>query len=207
MARQIGIYMEAAYIHPSAIVDAGASIGAGSKIWHFCHVMSQARIGSDCTLGQNVFVSSSARIGDRCRIQNNVSLYDGVELHDDVFCGPSVVFTNVRHPRAMVSRKHLFEPTIVQQGATLGANCTIVCGVTIGRFSFVAAGAVVTRNVIPHALVSGIPANQIGWVCFCGERLKIQTANIFHCELCESCFREIDGRFEVIKRGDKIDGI
>jgi UDP-2-acetamido-3-amino-2,3-dideoxy-glucuronate N-acetyltransferase len=159
----------AAWRHPTAIVDRGARVGAGSKIWHFCHVMRGARIGARCTLGQNVFVAGDAQVGAACRIQNNVSIYDGVVLGDEVFVGPSAVFTNVRNPRAAVDRRGEFERTIVGAGATIGANATIVCGVTIGACAFVAAGAVVTRDVPPHAVVSGVPARRTGWICRCGE--------------------------------------
>ena len=159
----------AGWRHPTAVVDRGARIGAGSKIWHFCHVMAGARIGPQCVLGQNVFVAGEARIGARCRIQNNVSIYDGVALGEDVFVGPSAVFTNVRNPRAEVSRRSAFERTIVGRGATIGANATIVCGVTIGEWAFVGAGAVVTRDVAPHVVVTGVPARRRGWICRCGE--------------------------------------
>lgn len=152
------------FVHPSSVVDDGASIGRGTRVWHFCHVMSGARIGDGCTLGQGVFVASRVVVGHRVKIQNHVSLYDGVEVEDDVFLGPSCVFTNVTHPRAEVSRRERFEPTRVRRGATVGANATVVCGVTIGRYAFVAAGAVVTRDVADHALVMGVPARQTGWV-------------------------------------------
>ena len=159
--------------HDSAIVDDGAEIGEGSRIWHFVHVCAGARIGSDVTLGQNVYVGGGAVIGDGCRIQNNVSVYDGVVLEDGVFVGPSAVFTNVVNPRARVQRKDEYRPTVVRTGATLGANCTIVCGVTIGRNAFVGAGAVVTRDVPDHALVVGVPARQAGWMSRHGERLDL----------------------------------
>jgi UDP-2-acetamido-3-amino-2,3-dideoxy-glucuronate N-acetyltransferase len=159
------------FIHPSAVVDADATIGEGTRIWHFCHVGSGAHVGARCVLGQNVYVAGSVRIGDRCRIQNNVSLYDGVSLEDDVFVGPSVVFTNVERPRAFLSRRTEFQPTRIGRGSTLGANATIVCGVRIGAYGFVAAGAVVTRDVPAHALVQGVPARQVGWVCRCGRDL------------------------------------
>lgn len=159
--------------HDTAIVDDGAVIGAGSRIWHFVHVCSGAKIGREVVLGQNVFVAGGAVIGDRCKIQNNVSVYDGVVLEEGVFCGPSVVFTNVNNPRAEVERKAEFRRTLVRHGATLGANCTIVCGATIGRFAFVGAGAVVTGDVKEHALVAGVPARQIGWMSRHGEKLDL----------------------------------
>ncbi len=175
----------AAWRHPTAVVERGAHIGAGSKIWHFCHLMRGARIGARCTLGQNVFVAGGAQLGAGCRIQNNVSIYDGVVLGDQVFVGPSAVFTNVRNPRAAVDRRAAFEPTIVGQGATIGANATIVCGVTIGAYAFVGAGAVVTRDVLPHAVVSGVPARRTGWICRCGERRGSAKKEISQC-LCHA---------------------
>ena len=159
------------FIHSSAVVDEPCQIGEGTKIWHFSHVMRDSRIGANCILGQNVHVASHVRVGDNVKIQNNVSLYTGVELENDVFCGPSMVFTNVTTPRSHVNRKSEYQRTLVKQGATLGANSTIVCGVTIGRYAFVGAGAVVTRDVPDHALVVGVPARQVGWVCHCGVRL------------------------------------
>lgn len=157
--------------HPSAIIDDGAQIGEGSRVWHFVHVCSGARIGRKVSLGQNVFVSDNAVIGDRCKIQNNVSIYDNVTLEDDVFCGPSMVFTNVYNPRAAVERKEEYRDTLIRQGATLGANCTIVCGVTVGRNSFIGAGAVVNRDVPDYALMVGVPARQIGWMSAYGEQI------------------------------------
>lgn len=164
------------FIHPTAVVDPGAEIGAGTKIWHFCHVMSGARIGRDVVLGQNCFVATGVVIGDRCRIQNNVSLYAGVILEDEVFCGPSAVFTNVTTPRAGVDRHDSFEATVVRRGASLGANCTVVCGCTIGEYALVGAGAVVTKDVPAHRLVVGVPAWPAGWVCRCGEVLALPAA-------------------------------
>ncbi|MEK0417615.1 MAG: hypothetical protein RI949_1621 [Pseudomonadota bacterium] len=163
-------------IHPSAIIDPGAQIGEGTRVWHFSHVCAGAKIGRDCSLGQNVFVAHDVVIGHRVKIQNNVSVYDAVRLDDDVFCGPSVVFTNVINPRAAVQRKHEYQPTWIQRGATLGANCTVVCGVTVGEYAFVGAGAVVTHNVSPYALVVGVPARQVGWMSQHGERLALPNA-------------------------------
>jgi UDP-2-acetamido-3-amino-2,3-dideoxy-glucuronate N-acetyltransferase len=160
-----------AVIHPSAYVDDGARIGPGTRVWHFCHVMPGAVIGAGCSLGQNVVVMPRTRIGDNVKIQNNVSVYEGVELADDVFCGPSMVFTNVLNPRSAVSRKHEYRPTRVGRGATFGANCTIVCGVTVGAYAFVGAGAVVTRDVPAYALVTGVPARRVGWMSRAGHRM------------------------------------
>ena len=159
--------------HASAIIDDGAQIGDNSRIWHFVHVCGGARIGSGCSLGQNVFVGNDVHIGNNVKIQNNVSVYDAVTLEDDVFCGPSMVFTNVYNPRAAVTRKNEYRRTLVRQGATLGANCTIVCGATIGRYAFVGAGAVVQKDVPDFALVVGVPARQIGWMSRFGERLEL----------------------------------
>ena len=170
------------FIHESAYVDQGATIGAGTKIWHFCHVMPGAVIGERCSLGQNVVVMNGTRIGDNCKIQNNVSIYEGVELEDDVFCGPSMVFTNVLNPRSHVSRKHEYRKTLVRRGTSIGANATIVCGTTLGEYSFIAAGAVVTRDVQDYALMVGVPARRVGWMCQCGERLP--DSNVSRCEAC-----------------------
>jgi UDP-2-acetamido-3-amino-2,3-dideoxy-glucuronate N-acetyltransferase len=160
-----------AVIHESAYVDEGASVGAGTRVWHFCHVMPGAVIGERCSLGQNVVVMGGTRIGDNVKIQNNVSIYEGVELEDDVFCGPSMVFTNVMNPRSHVPRKHEYRRTLVRRGASIGANATIVCGVTIGAYAFVGAGAVVTKDVPAYALVVGVPGKIAGWVCECGVSL------------------------------------
>jgi UDP-2-acetamido-3-amino-2,3-dideoxy-glucuronate N-acetyltransferase len=161
------------FIHPSAIVDEGATLGEGSRVWHFVHVCAQAVIGRGVSLGQNVFVGNRVTIGDDCKIQNSVSVYDNVTLEDGVFCGPSMVFTNVYNPRSFVERKNEYRNTLVRQGATLGANCTIVCGVEIGAFAFVGAGAVVNRSVPDFALVLGVPAKQVGWMSKYGEQIPL----------------------------------
>lgn len=160
-------------VHPSSIVDDGAQIGDGSRIWHFVHVCAGARIGDEVSLGQNVFVGNNVVIGDRSKVQNNVSIFDNVTLEEGVFCGPSMVFTNVHNPRALIERKAEFRDTLAKRGATLGANCTVVCGVTIGAFAFVGAGAVVTRDVPDFALMVGTPARQVGWISAFGERLDL----------------------------------
>lgn len=160
-------------VHPSAIVDDGAKIGEGSRVWHFVHICGGAQIGRGVSLGQNVFVGNKVSIGDRCKIQNNVSVYDNVTLEEGVFCGPSMVFTNVYNPRALVERKNEYRDTLVKKGATLGANCTIVCGTTIGAFAFIGAGSVVQRDVRDFALMVGVPARQIGWMSAFGERLEL----------------------------------
>lgn len=163
-------------IHPTAIVDEGAQIGEGSRIWHWVHICGGAKIGRDCSFGQNVFVGNRVVIGNNVKIQNNVSVYDNVTLEDDVFCGPSMVFTNVYNPRSAVSRKDEYRNTVVKRGATLGANCTIVCGVTIGEHAFIGAGAVINRDVKPYALMVGVPAKQIGWMSEYGERFDLPVA-------------------------------
>lgn len=160
-------------IHPSAIVDQGASLGAGCRVWHFAHISAGARIGSDCSFGQGVYVGNDVLIGDNVKVQNNVSVYDTVTLENDVFCGPGMVFTNVFNPRSAVPRKGEYRRTLVLRGATLGANCTIVCGTTVGEFAFVAAGAVVILDVPVYALVVGIPARHVGWMSRHGERLSL----------------------------------
>jgi len=160
-------------IHPTAIVDEGAIVGDATRIWHWVHISGGARIGERCSFGQNVFVGNRVVIGDNCKVQNNVSIYDNVTLEDDVFCGPSMVFTNVYNPRSAVSRKDDYRDTLIRRGATLGANCTIVCGATIGEFAFVGAGAVVNKDVKPYALMVGVPARQVGWMSEHGERLAL----------------------------------
>lgn len=160
-------------IHPSAIIDEGATIGDGSRVWHFSHICGGARIGFDCSFGQNVFVGNDVTIGNNVKVQNNVSIYDAVHLEDDVFCGPSTVFTNVYNPRSAIPRKNGYRLTLVKKGATLGANSTIVCGITVGEYAFVAAGAVINRDVKPYALMAGVPAKQIGWMSKHGERLDL----------------------------------
>ena len=176
------------FAHPTAIIDSGANVGAGTKIWHWVHVCAGARIGTDCVLGQNVYVGNKVVIGNNVKIQNNVSVYDEVTLEDDVFCGPSMVFTNVNTPRSHVSRKSEFGHTLVRRGATIGANATVVCGHEIGEFAFIGAGAVVTRNVPAHALMLGTPARRIGWMCQCGERLPAKAGRV-KCGRCQTPYR------------------
>lgn len=160
-------------IHPTAIVDEGAQIGEGSRVWHWVHVCAGAQIGRDVSLGQNVFVGNKVVIGDRCKIQNNVSVYDNVTLEEGVFCGPSMVFTNVYNPRSLIERKNEYRDTLIKRGATLGANSTIVCGVTVGEFAFIGAGAVVNKDVKPYALIVGVPARQVGWMSEYGEQIAL----------------------------------
>ncbi|MEG8041238.1 acyltransferase [Sphingomonas sp. LR60] len=187
--------MQEVSVHPSAIVDPGAVIGAGSRVWHWVHIAAGARIGDRCSFGQGVYVGNDVVIGSNVKVQNNVSVYDGVTLEDDVFCGPSMVFTNVYNPRSAVSRKNEYRRTLVGQGATFGANCTIVCGVTVGRYAFVAAGAVVTRDVRPFALVAGTPARQIGWMSRTGERLPLPLTGdgAAACPATGELYRLVDG--------------
>lgn len=176
------------FVHPTSIVDDDVEIGEGTKIWHFCHVQSGARIGKNCSFGQNVNVSNNVKVGDGCKVQNNVSIYEGVELEDYVFCGPSMVFTNDLTPRARYPKGYeVYKKTLIHHDATLGANCTIVCGHEIGEFATIAAGAVVTRNVEPHALMAGVPAKRIGWVCKCGQVLDEQMS-------CPDCGRKYEMR-------------
>ena len=161
------------FVHESSYIDDNVTIGSGTKIWHFSHIMSGSRIGSNCNIGQNAVIGPNAVIGNNCKIQNNISVYEGVELEDNVFCGPSMVFTNVYNPRCEISRKKEFRKTLVKTGATLGANCTIVCGVTIGRYAFIGAGAVVNRDVPDYALIVGNPGKQIGWMSQFGEQMAL----------------------------------
>ncbi len=180
------------FVHESSYVDDGARIGSGTKIWHFSHILSGAVIGERCNLGQNVVVMGGTGIGNNVKIQNNASVYEGVTLEDDVFCGPSCVFTNVLNPRSHVSRKHEYRPTLVRRGATIGANATIVCGVTVGAYAFVGAGAVVTANVADFALMVGVPARRVGWMCRCGERLAV-AGGAARCPACGAEYRESQG--------------
>jgi UDP-2-acetamido-3-amino-2,3-dideoxy-glucuronate N-acetyltransferase len=180
---QLTEYPEGYFVHESSYVDEGALIGRDTRVWHFCHVMAGAQIGDSCSIGQNVVVMPGVRLGRNVKVQNNVSIYEGVECEDDVFLGPSMVFTNVVNPRSHVSRKHEYRPTIVRRGASIGANATIVCGHELGEYCFIAAGAVVTRNVPPYALMAGVPARRLGWMCQCGERLAESGADM-RCEFC-----------------------
>ena len=181
--------MEEYFVHESSYIDDNVEIGRGTKVWHFSHILKNCRIGENCTIGQNVSVGPDVTVGGGCKIQNNVSVYKGVELEEDVFCGPSMVFTNVLNPRAFVERKEEFKTTLVKKGATLGANCTVVCGNTIGEYAMVAAGAVVTKDVPPHALVAGVPAVQKGWVCECGGILKAADGGEYGCGRCGNRYK------------------
>jgi UDP-2-acetamido-3-amino-2,3-dideoxy-glucuronate N-acetyltransferase len=187
------------FAHQSSYIDDGAVIGDGTKIWHFCHVMPGAVIGTGCNLGQNVVVMGGTRIGNNVKIQNNVSVYQGVELEDDVFCGPSCVFTNVTNPRSHVSRKTEYRRTLVRRGSSIGANATIVCGVTLGEYSFIGAGAVVRSDVPAYALMVGVPARRVGWMCQCGVRLRVQDGRAT-CVACGTSYGERDGLLEQIDR-------
>ena len=169
------------YSHPTAIIDLGAQIGEGSRIWHFCHISAQSVLGQNCVLGQNVFVANGVILGNGVKVQNNVSLYTGVTCEEDVFLGPSMVFTNVINPRSFVERKNEFSPTLVKQGASIGANATVLCGITLGRYCMIGAGAVVTKDVADFALVAGVPARQIGWVSRLGRRLQLDADGMASC--------------------------
>ena len=185
------------FVHESSYVDDGAVIGKGSKIWHFCHIMPGAVIGERCNLGQNVVVMPGARLGNNVKVQNNVSIYEGVVLEDDVFCGPSCVFTNVVNPRSHVPRKSEYQRTLVRRGSSIGANATILCGVTLGEYSFIGAGAVVRSDVPPFALMVGVPARRVGWMCQCGVRLQPREGQAA-CAICGATYREADGLLRLI---------
>jgi UDP-2-acetamido-3-amino-2,3-dideoxy-glucuronate N-acetyltransferase len=189
------------FVHESSYVDDGAVIGAGTKIWHFSHVLPGAVIGRGCNLGQNVVVMPGTRLGDNVKVQNNVSIYEGVELADDVFCGPSCVFTNVPNPRSHVSRKHEYRPTRVGRGASIGANATIVCGATLGEYCFIGAGAVVRGTVPAYALMVGVPARRVGWMCQCGTRLALPGGTAGGRAACPECgagYEEADGVLRLV---------
>lgn len=185
--------MSGAFIHPTACLDAGALIGQGTKVWHFSHIMPRANVGDFCHIGQNVFIADGVGVGNHAKIQNNVSLYEGVRLEDFVFCGPGCVFTNIKIPRSAFPRNQSSDylVTNVEEGASIGANATIVCGVTIGAWSLIGAGAVVTKDVLPHAIMIGVPARQVGWACYCGERLIMRRwfANRAICPVCNRSYR------------------
>jgi UDP-2-acetamido-3-amino-2,3-dideoxy-glucuronate N-acetyltransferase len=185
------------FVHESSYIDDGAVIGRGTKIWHFCHVMPGAVIGAGCNLGQNVVVMGGTRLGANVKVQNNVSIYEGVTLEDDVFCGPSCVFTNVANPRSHVSRKSEYQATLVRRGATIGANATIVCGTTLGEYCFIGAGAVVTADVPAYGLMVGVPARRVGWMCQCGVRLTLADG-AGRCAACGARYREEAGRLRQI---------
>jgi UDP-2-acetamido-3-amino-2,3-dideoxy-glucuronate N-acetyltransferase len=187
------------FVHESSYVDDGATIGKGTKVWHFSHVMPGAVIGERCNLGQNVVVMPGTKIGNNVKIQNNVSIYEGVELEDDVFCGPSCVFTNVMNPRSHISRKHEYRQTLVRRGSSIGANATIVCGSTLGEYSFIGAGAVVTSDVPSFALMVGVPARRVGWVCQCGIRLAVKDGRA-KCGECGWEYEERDGMLSAARK-------
>lgn len=194
-------HLKSYFVHESAYIDEGVSIGEGTKIWHFSHILKGSVIGKNCIIGQNVTVGPDVAMGDKCKVQNNVSIYKGVTLEDEVFCGPSCVFTNVYNPRAFIERKHEFKQTLVKRGATIGANATIVCGLTIGQYSMIGAGAVVKSDVSDHAIVAGVPAKQIGWACKCGTTLKFNRGHA----TCNYCRNEYDlkkNKFIIIKEGN-----
>ncbi len=182
------------FVHESAYLDDGVEIGPGTRIWHFSHILSGCRIGERCNIGQNVAIGPDVTIGKHCKVQNNVSIYKGVTLEDGVFCGPSMVFTNVYNPRAEIRKMDQVRPTLVKKGVTIGANATIICGVTLGKYSFIGAGGVVNRNVADYALVVGNPARQIGWLCFCGEKLDDDLS----CTKCGKRYKKVSGGLEQI---------
>ena len=185
------------FVHDSSYVDDGAVIGKGTKIWHFCHILPGAVIGERCNLGQNVVVMSGTRLGNNVKVQNNVSIYEGVVLEDDVFCGPSCVFTNVVNPRSHVSRKAEYQQTLVRRGSSIGANATIICGVTLGEYSFIGAGAVVRSDVPAFALMVGVPARRVGWMCQCGVRLQLKDGRAA-CASCGATYREAEATLRLI---------
>lgn len=197
------------FVHKSSCIDENVEIGKGTKIWHFTHILSGAKIGENCIIGQNVCIERDVVIGNRCKIQNNVSIYKGVTLENEVFCGPSCVFTNVYNPRAFIERKTEFRPTLVKRGATIGANATIVCGTTIGRYALIAAGAVVKSDVPDYAIVAGVPAHQIGWACRCGTTLRagahgeglMVKGEAMVCPYCGNQYAVSNGKLIVIKEG------
>lgn len=193
---------EGVFVHPSSYVDEPCEIGPGTTIWFFCHVSKGARLGETCNLGQNVFVGDGVHIGHRVKIQNNVSVYPGVTIEDDVFLGPSCVFTNVSNPRSAVSRRHLYEKTLVKRGASIGANATIVCGATIGRHAFIAAGAVVTRDVPDYAMILGVPGRQVGWVSRHGHRMKPGADGVYVCPESKLRYVVEDGRMRGLDVGE-----
>lgn len=193
------------FVHPSVYVDEPCEIGQGTKIWHFCHVMSGARIGQGCNIGQNVFIAAGVVIGNNVKIQNNVSLYTGVIVEDDVFLGPSMVFTNVINPRSHVNRRGEYQTTLVRRGASIGANATIVCGITLGQYSFIGAGSVVTKDVPAYALVYGNPARVRGWMCECGIKLPLSTQNGDKVVTCESCGSQYIKQGPIVKPATEIE--
>jgi UDP-2-acetamido-3-amino-2,3-dideoxy-glucuronate N-acetyltransferase len=192
------------FIHPTSVIDEPVEIGEGTKIWHFSHVMSGAKIGRSCIFGQNVFIGSNVKIGNNVKVQNNVSIYDNVFIEDDVFCGPSMVFTNVVNPRSFIIRKHEYRDTIVKRGASIGANATIVCGITLGEYCFIGAGAVVTKNVPPFGLMVGIPATLAGWFCHCGIRLDLPVRSkkelMAKCKHCDSTYCLMDNQLKILEK-------
>ncbi|MBF0145473.1 MAG: N-acetyltransferase [Magnetococcales bacterium] len=197
--------VEPTFVHPTAILDADVQLGPGTKIWHFSHVLSGARLGAQCHIGQNVVIGRNVMIGDRCRIQNNVTVYEEVTLEEEVFCGPSMVFTNVINPRAHISRKHELRPTLVKRGCSIGANATIVCGSVLGRYSLIGAGSVVTKDIPDHALMIGNPARRTGWVCQCGNKLRLipsvkpsgdatnSNPDLYTCPVCVMTYHSVAG--------------
>lgn len=189
------------FIHPTAVVDTGASIGSGSKLWHFCHISSRSVLGNNCIVGQNVFVDNDVVIGNGVKIQNNVSVYKGVTIEDDVFLGPSMVFTNVINPRSFIERKQEFKPTLVQKGASIGANATIICGCTIGSYALIGAGAVITRSVVSYALVTGNPGRQSGWVSQAGGRLHFNETGYGTCPITGSQYVIKNGTVCIVENG------